>query len=90
MTKEIKFKACKHLDFSTDYTAKKELINSQNTTKVCWNRLVIDSSYPSLVQFCSLRGRLNCPTSCLSEDEKQCNDYEDFEHKIDLSTINLK
>ena len=52
MKKEIKFRACIHLDFSDNYVAEKELIESCGETKVCWDRPVIDESYPKLVQFC--------------------------------------
>lgn len=84
MTK-IKFRACEHLDFSDNYTAKKELINSDHETKVCWNRPVIDASYPSLVQFCKKRGRLNNPEMCLCEKNKRCHDYIEIEHTVEIN-----
>lgn len=83
----INFTACKHLDFSDNYTAKKNLISIGGTTKVVWDRPVIDESYPRLVQFCKLRGRLNNPESCHCEAMKQCNDYEDFNHEVPLDNI---
>lgn len=83
MKNTIKFNACKHLDFSNNYTAKKNAINIKGQTKVCWNRPVIDSTFPALVQFCKLRGRLNNPESCLCEANKQCSDYSDIEHVVD-------
>lgn len=86
--KAIEFKACEHLDFSDSYTAEKNLINSYGETKVCWNRPVIDSSYPSLVQFCKLRGRLNHPESCLCDKLSQCSDFNIAGHKVPLDTIN--
>lgn len=82
MEKEIKFNACEQLDFSDNYVAKKELILIGNTTKVCWDRPVIDDSYPRLVQFCKLRGRLNNPEACLCEEKKQCSDYINIEHIV--------
>ena len=84
----IKFTACKHLDFSDKYSAEKNLISACGKTKVCWNRPVIDNTYPQLVQFCKLRGRMNNPEMCLCEKNKQCSDYEDFEHVVNLKEIN--
>ena len=82
MKKEIKFTACEHLDFGDNYAAKKELISSDGQTKVCWDRPVIDESYPKLVQFCKKRGRMNNPEYCLCEKNKGCSDYKDFEHTV--------
>jgi len=81
---KIKFTACKHLDFSDNYAAKKELIFTCGETKVCWDRPVSDDSYPRLVQFCKLRGRmrLNSPEMCICEKNKRCSDYEDFGHEV--------
>jgi len=80
--REIKFRACEHLDFDGNYTAKKKAISAQGTTKVCWNRSVIDDSYPRLVQFCKRRGRLNNPECCLCESDKMCSDYNEIEHTV--------
>lgn len=82
MKQEINFLACEHLDFSDSYSAKKDAINTKFGTKICWNRPVIDSTYPSLVQFCKKRGRLNNPESCLCESNKMCSDYNDFNHTV--------
>ncbi len=82
MEKEFRFNACEHLDFSDNYSAKKELIHSGNTTKVCWDRPVVDDSYPRLVQFCKFRGRLNDPEMCLCEKNKQCSDYKDIQQIV--------
>jgi hypothetical protein len=87
---KLKFTACKQLDFSDNYTAEKNLISQGTETKVCWDRPVIDESYPRLVQFCKLRGRLNSPESCLCENNARCNEYKDFGHVIDLETVNTK
>lgn len=81
----LKFIACEFLDFEDNYTAKKEIINHNNSKKICWNRPTIDNSYPSLVQFCKKRGRLNNPTSCLCNKDKACNDYKDFNHNVSLT-----
>ena len=75
----IKFTACEHLDFADNYSAKKVLING---TKVCWEREIIDVSFPRLVQFCKKNGRLNNPESCLREADKMCSDYKEFEHTV--------
>jgi len=87
-TKKIKFTGCEHLDYGDHYTAKKELIVTSGVTKVCWNRPVIDSSYPSLVQFCKKCGRLNNPEACLCEKYKMCNDYNEIEHIVDNFNLN--
>lgn len=83
MKKKLKFTGCKHLDFSGNYTAKKELISVFGETKMCWDRPVIDHR-PALVQFCKLRGRLNNPEMCLCEKTKQCSDYDEIEHEVDF------
>ena len=74
----IKFTACEYLDFDDNYTAKKVLFG----TKVCWEREVIDVSFPRLVQYCKKSGRLNTPESCLREADKMCSDYKEFEHNV--------
>ena len=78
MSKEIKFKACEHLDFADNYSAKKVLFS----TKVCWGRKMVDGLFPRLIQYCKKRGRLNYPESCLSEADKMCSDYKEFEHTV--------
>jgi hypothetical protein len=82
--REIKFKACKFLDFQDNYTAKKVLIGTKNGNKVSWERPIIDSSYPPLVQFCTKRGRLNSPEMCLCKSNAQCSDYSDFNHCVNI------
>ena len=74
----IKFTACEELDFADKYTAKKVLFG----TKVCWEREVVDVSFPRLVQFCKKSGRLNNPDCCLREADKMCSDYKEFEHNV--------
>ena len=81
----IRFTACEHLDYSDSYSAKKDGIMSDGQTKTVWNRPVVDASFPKLVQFCSLRGRLNDPESCLCDRRKMCSDYKDYEHEVELS-----
>ncbi len=82
MNNEIKFNACKYLDFSDSYAAKKETIIIDGQVKVYWHRPVIDNTYPSKVQFCKKRGRLNSPFSCLNCHEAMCSDFEDSEHTV--------
>jgi hypothetical protein len=84
--KEIKFTACKQLNYNDDYSAKKVVCDSYGIDKVCLDRPVIDSSYPRYVQFCKLRGRLNKPFHCLCEENSICSDYEDFEHTVKLDS----
>jgi hypothetical protein len=83
--RQIKFTACKHLDFdASKYTAKLALIGigSGGTTKLVWERKDIDDNL-QLCQFCKLNGRHNFPDACLDDLHKDCNSYEDFEHAID-------
>ena len=82
MKKEITFSGCEHLDYSDNYGAKKEPIQIMGETKICWDRPVIDETYPALVQFCKLRGRLNNPEMCLCEKTKQCSDFNEIDHKV--------
>ena len=86
---ELKFTACKFLDFTDTYSAKKELINNLGVTKLVWHRKVLDTTYPSLVQFCKRIGRLNNAEACLCKLTAQCNDYEEQEHIVSFNTINL-
>ena len=81
---EIKFKACEFLDFSDNYSAKKEAIHQKDGTKICWHRPAIDSTYPSLVQFCKKRGRLNSPEQCLSKPNAGCSDYNEVERTVEF------
>ncbi len=82
MENKLTFTGCEHLDFSDNYAAKKEPIGIGNETKICWDRPVIDESFPALVQFCKLRGRLNNPEMCLCEKTKQCSDYVETSHDV--------
>ena len=74
----MKFTACKHLDFSDNYTAKKQVMGNG---KVFWLRNV-DPDLPAMVQFCKFRGRLNDPAACTSERRAMCGEYEEFEHDV--------
>ncbi len=74
----MKFTACKHLDFSDSYAAKKQVLGSG---KVFWLRDV-GPNLPSMVQFCKKRGRINDPEACTSEQHAACGDYENFNHDV--------
>jgi len=78
----MRFNACKYLDFSDNYTAKKQVTaNGQ----VFWLRDVsYDPTLPAMVQFCSKRGRLNHPGACLCSGDKHCGDYVDFTHEVNV------
>jgi hypothetical protein len=81
----MEFTACKYLDFSDSYTAKKQVLGSG---KVFWLRDVNnDKSIPAMVQFCTKRGRLNNPEACTSEKLAVCSDYEDFKHNVPDDSI---
>ena len=89
MPDTIIFKACKHLDFSDNYDAEKNLISNYGETKVCWNRKITPyEGAPKLVQFCKLRGRMNDPKFCLDEYCQGCQLYEEHTHTVKLDTIN--
>ena len=77
----IEFKACKYLDFEDNYVGcKRQMLGGG---KLFWMRDV-SIDYPAMVQFCSKRGRLNNPESCLCESAAQCSDYNDFLHSVDV------
>lgn len=80
MTAKIKFNGCAHLDFSDNYSAKKQILSGGS---VFWLRDV-SPELPSMVQFCSLRGRLNSPESCLCERSKQCSEFLSTEHVVEV------
>jgi len=81
----MKFTACKYLDFSDNYTAKKQVLGSG---KVFWLRDVsYDPSLPAMVQFCSKRGRINDPEGCTKASKAYCSDYEEFEHNVPDESI---
>ena len=76
----MKFTACKHLDFTDSYTAKKQVLGNG---KVFWLRDVsYDPTLPAMVQFCSKRGRLNNPQQCTTQAFAACPEYEDYEHDV--------
>ena len=76
------FNACKHLDFSDSYTAKKQ---ATANGQVFWLRDVsYDPTLPAMVQFCSKRGRLNHPGACLNIGDRRCSEYVDFEHVVNV------
>ena len=79
----MEFTACKHLDFSDNYTAKKQILGSG---KVFWLRDV-PSDMPAMVQFCKLRGRLNGPEHCTKEKYAQCSEYEEITHDVPNESI---
>lgn len=78
---KVEFEACESLDFKPNYTAKRQMLAGG---KLFWIRPVLDSSYPSMVQFCKKRGRQNSPTACLCEKDKMCNDYKTISHIIEV------
>ena len=80
----VDFYGCKFLDFSDRYVATKNLISSSGITKVVWVRRTAE-----MCQFCVKRGRINNPRGCLDEEMKGCSDYEDFEHSVLLSSIDV-
>jgi len=84
----IKFNGCKHLDFSDNYVAKKQLI-ALHQTKVFWMRENIDPELPTMVQFCKLRGRLNHPEACLSRGKAMCDDYYEDELVVEINEEDL-
>jgi len=77
----MRFNACKYLDFSDNYIAKKQILG---IGKVFWMRNVRDSTLPAMIQFCSKRGRLNDPEASLCEKHKLCSDYVDFKHVVNV------
>lgn len=79
MTTGCKFVACKHLDYSDNYIAKKQILG---TGKVFWLREAPYPDAPVMVNFCQKRGRLNSAESCHTPNKAMCSDYEDFEHVV--------
>lgn len=78
----MKFTACEHLEFSNNYTAKKQVMGNG---KIFWLRDVShDPSLPAMVQFCSKYGRLNTPDQCCTKANAACSDYKDFEHDVSI------
>ena len=85
MTETINFKACKHLDYSDNYSGCTKEIMGEGY--VFWFRREVPEEYPQFVQFCKLRGRLNNPECCIGCESKQCSDYEEVEHSIEFRTV---
>lgn len=85
---EVKFNACKHLDFEEKYINCKRQMLYNN--KLFWLREKVPADFPKMVQFCKKRGRMNAPGYCLNEDCAGCSDYEDFEHIVDVDEEELK
>jgi len=81
----MKFTACKYLDFSDSYLAKKQVLGNG---KVFWLRDVsYDPTLPAMVQFCSKRGRINTPEGCTKERFAACSYYEEIEHNVPDESI---
>ena len=73
----VRFTACKYLDFSDNYFAKKQLLSGG---KVFWLREAPYEGAARMVQFCKKRGRINFATGCTSVETAVCSDYEEIEH----------
>lgn len=86
---QIKFTACKQLSYDKEKYGQSCALNLLGgDEKAVWVRK--DPPYagaPTLVQFCNLRGRLNCPTACLCKRDAMCRGYEDFEHAINVEDV---
>lgn len=83
----VEFAACEHLDFGPDsnylHCHKQLLAASDRKTYVFWLRDTHgDPDLPGMVQFCTLRGRLNHPTSCLSPNRAECSLYAHALHTV--------
>ena len=86
---QIKFTACKHLSYDKEKYGQSCALNLfGGDGKAVWVRK--NPPYvgaPTLVQFCNLRGRLNCPTACLCKRDAMCSGYEEFEHAINVEDV---
>ena len=80
---KITFTGCKHLDFGDEYTCRKQIMGNAGEPTVFWMRDV-PSDLPSMVQFCKLRGRLNNPHACLTEETRMCPEYEEIKHTVEV------
>ena len=79
---KVTFTGCKHLDFEPHYDA----IRQKTDSGLFWMR----QTEPSMVQFCKLRGRIYGCKSCLSAAEKQCADYEEITHEVEVPHTELE
>lgn len=80
----MQFTACKHLDYSDNYSAKKQVLGSG---KVFWMRKEAYPGAPTMVQFCKKRGRINSCEGCTSKSNAHCGDYEEVTHFVDDETL---
>ncbi|PHS35693.1 MAG: hypothetical protein COA82_03520 [Alkaliphilus sp.] len=78
----FRFQACKYLDFKPSYANCKRQAVSNG--KLFWLRMNQPAGNPTMVQFCSKRGRLNTGGACLHEAAKLCSSYEQVEHIINV------
>lgn len=76
------FKGCEYLDFEPKYDAKRQ----QTGMGLFWMR----EREPSMVQFCKKRGRLYGCQACLSESNKQCSDFNEVEHAVQVPVEELE
>lgn len=81
MAYKVIFTGCEHLDFEPKYSAKRQ----QTEMGLFWMR----EAAPSMVQFCKKKGRLYGCQSCLCEQEKQCNSYNEVTHEVEVSIDEL-
>lgn len=76
------FNGCEHLDFEPNYAAKRQ----QTPMGLFWMR----EAEPSMVQFCKKKGRIYGCQSCLSEASKQCNSFNEVEHRVSVPVEELE
>lgn len=81
---KVKFNACEHLDYEPNYGNCKRQLISCGETKLCWKRPL------DLVQFCKLRGRINNPVGCLTENNAVCSEFNEIERIVDVPDTELE
>ena len=73
--------SCKFLDYDENKYSKDCKISGLGSDKFVWERQDYEGKL-QLCQFCSKRGRLNNPESCVSSFNACCDLYEEAEIEI--------
>lgn len=73
----FEFKGCMYLDFTENYDAKRQALHDGS---LFWLR--DQTQNPSMVQFCTKKGRLGGCGSCKSKDLAICSSYLEVTHKV--------
>jgi hypothetical protein len=71
---------CKNLTYDETQYANSCSVSGLSDEHAVWERHGPNGF--QLCQYCKLRGRINGADSCTTENKKQCNEFESYEHEV--------